>query len=91
MNEALESDRALFAVARQLLSKLRRARRVPARLVGVALSNFTPPPAVQLALFDGSRAPLETAKDRQVSRAVDTVRARFGRDAIAPGRKPRSP
>jgi DNA polymerase-4 len=90
VNEALESDRALFAVARQLLAKLRRARRVPARLVGVALSNFTPPPAVQLALFDGSRPPLETAKDRQVSRAVDSVRARFGRDAIAPGRKPRS-
>jgi DNA polymerase-4 len=90
VNEALESDRALFAVARQLLAKLRRARRVPARLVGVALSNFTPPPAVQLALFDGSREPLETAKDRQVSRAVDSVRARFGRDAIAPGRKPRS-
>ena len=89
VDEALESDRALFAVARQLLAKLRRARRVPARLVGVALSNFTPPPAVQLALFDGSRAPLETAKDREVSRAVDSVRARFGRDAIAPGRKPR--
>jgi DNA polymerase-4 len=90
VNEPLESDRALFVVARQLLSRLRRARRVPARLIGVALSNFTPPPAVQLALFDGSRAPLETAKDRQLSRAVDSVRARFGRDAIAPGRKPRS-
>ena len=90
VDEALESDRALFAVARQLLAKLRRARRVPARLVGVALSNFTPPPAVQLALFDGAKAPLETAKDREVSRAVDSVRARFGRDAIAPGRKPRS-
>lgn len=90
VDEPLESDRALFVVARQLLAKLRRARRVPARLVGVALSNFTPPPTVQLALFDGSRPPLETAKDREVSRAVDSVRARFGRDAIAPGRKPRA-
>jgi len=90
VNEPLESDRALFVVARQLLARLRRARRVPARLIGVALSNFTPPLAVQLALFDGSRAPLETAKDRQLSKAVDSVRARFGRDAIAPGRKPRS-
>jgi DNA polymerase-4 len=89
VEEALESDRALFAIARQLLAKLRRARRVPARLVGVALSNFTAPATVQLALFDGSRAPLETAKDREVSKAVDSVRARFGRDAIAPGRKPR--
>ena len=91
VDEALESDRALFAVARQLLAKLRRARRVPARLLGVALSNFTPPPAVQLGLFEGTRAPLETPKDRDVSRAMDAVRARFGRDAIAPGRKPRSP
>jgi DNA polymerase IV len=90
VDEPLESDRALFVVARQLLAKLRRARRVPARLVGVALSNFTAPPAVQLALFDGSRPPLETAKDREVSRAIDSVRARFGRDAIAPGRKPRA-
>jgi hypothetical protein len=72
------------------MAKLRRARRVPARLLGVALSNFTPPPTVQLALFDSTRAPLETAKDRELSRAVDAVRARFGRDAIAPGRKPRT-
>ena len=90
VDEALESDRALFAVARQLLAKLRRARRVPARLLGVALSNFTPPPASQLTLFDGARTPLETTKDRELSRAVDNVRAKFGRDAIAPGRKPRA-
>ena len=90
VDEALESDRALYAVARQLLAKLRRARRVPARLLGVALSNFTPPPTAQLTLFEASRTPLETAKDRELSRAVDSVRARFGRDAIAPGRKPRT-
>ncbi|HEU4723224.1 MAG TPA: DNA polymerase IV [Gemmatimonadaceae bacterium] len=90
VDEALESDRALFAVARQLLAKLRRARRVPARLLGVALSNFTAPPSVQLGLFEGTRTPLETARDRELSRAMDTVRARFGRGAIAPGRKPRS-
>lgn len=87
LDEALASDRALFAVARTLLAKLRRARRVPARLVGVSLSNFGTAPAVQLALFDGSAPPLETARDRELSRAVDAVRARFGRDAIAPGRK----
>jgi hypothetical protein len=43
---------------------------------------------VQLALFDVAAPRLETQKDREVSRAVDAVRARFGRDAIAPGRKP---
>ena len=56
----------------------------------MALSNFTAPPASQLTLFETSKAPLETAKDRELSRAVDSVRARFGRDAIAPGRKPRT-
>ncbi|HEY2025712.1 MAG TPA: DNA polymerase IV [Gemmatimonadaceae bacterium] len=89
VDEALASDRAIFAVARELLHKLRKARRVPARLLGVGLSNFTPPAPKQLALFPSQAPPLETAKDREVSRAVDAVRARFGRGAIAPGRKAR--
>jgi DNA polymerase-4 len=87
LDESLASDRALFVVARELLHKLRGARRVPARLLGVGLSNFTSPAARQLALFDPPPAPLETPKDREVARAVDAVRARFGRTAIAPGRK----
>jgi DNA polymerase-4 len=88
VDESLESDRAIFAVARELLAKLRKARRVPARLLGVALSNFTVPPAKQLTLFDRQAGAIETAKDREVSRAMDVVRLKFGRDAIAPGRKP---
>ena len=87
VDEALSSDRALFTVARALLHKLRKARRMPARLLGVGLSNFTPPAPRQLALFDVASPPLETPKDVEVARAMDAVRARFGRDAIAPGRK----
>lgn len=87
MDEALSSDRALFAIARPLLQKLRKARRMPARLLGVQLSNFTAPAARQLALFEAGGPPLETRKDVEVARAMDAVRARFGRDAIAPGRK----
>ena len=87
VNEMLSSDRALFAVARLLLYKLRRARGVPARLLGVSLSGFTAPRPKQLALFDVPAPPLETAKDVDVARAMDAVRARFGRGAIAPGRK----
>jgi hypothetical protein len=53
----------------------------------VALSNFTAPPAKQLGLFDAPRTPMETEKDRELSRAMDEVRKRFGRGAIAAGRK----
>ena len=87
VDESLASDRAIFAVARELLHKLRRARRIPARLLSVALTNFTAPPARQLALFDAGTPPLETPRDLEVSRAMDAVRAKFGRGAIAPGRK----
>ncbi|MEO7456515.1 MAG: DNA polymerase IV [Gemmatimonadaceae bacterium] len=87
VDEALESDRAIFAVARELLAKLRTARRVPARLLGVKLSNFTPPPTKQLGLFGEGASRLETEKDRGVSKAMDAVREKFGRGAIAPGRK----
>ncbi len=87
VDEALESDRGIFLVARELLYKLRRARRVPARLLGVALSHFTHPPAKQLTLFERTGGQIESAKDREVSRAMDAVRMKFGRGAIAPGRK----
>jgi DNA polymerase-4 len=83
--DALESDRAIAEVAVHLLGKLRAARHVPARLVGVALGNFVPArDAEQLALFGG--APLvERPQDRAVSRAVDRVRERFGTEAIQAG------
>ena len=47
------SDRAVYAVARQLLARLRAARRVPARLLGVALSQLGPADAEgQLSLLE---------------------------------------
>jgi DNA polymerase IV len=87
VDEALSSDRALFTVARVLLARLRKARRMPARLLGVNLSNFTAPSPRQLALFDLGGPPIETTRDVAVAKAMDQVRARFGRAAIAPGRK----
>jgi DNA polymerase-4 len=86
LDRAIESDRAIWEVARPLLHRLRRARRVGARLLGVTLSQLEDASAPQqLGLFDGTAAPsdvVETARDRQLSQTVDAIRARFGRDAI---------
>jgi DNA polymerase-4 len=86
--EPIESDRAVADVARDLLGKLRRARRVPARLLSVALTSLAESGAGQLGLFAEGTGTLESARDRAVSHAVDAVRAKFGGKAIAPGRLP---
>lgn len=82
------SDRVIWQVSRTLLAKLRRARRVPARLIGVGLASLAADVrADQLALFeraDGDVA--ETDRDRILARTVDRVRARFGADGILPAR-----
>lgn len=89
--ESIESDRAVFVVARELLHKLRRARRAPARLLSVAVSSLAEDHEegpTQLGLFAPGVAappPVETEKDRAVSQAVDRVRAKLGKDAIKPG------
>ena len=84
--EPVVSDRVLLKVARELLAKLRNARRVPARLVGVALSSLAQDPtADQLTLFAAkSRVSDETDRDRVLSRAVDKVREKFGAKGILP-------
>lgn len=85
------SDRVVYATARQLLAKLRKARRVPARLVGVTLAKLCDPQSLapeQLALFDamnGAAAHGETERDRVVARTVDRLRERFGKQAVLPG------
>lgn len=85
--EAVESDGAIFEVARALLRELRSQRRRPARLLGVGLSGLVDPSEPQqLALFEERTAAAETERDRAVSHAVDRLRHRFGDDAVRPGR-----
>ena len=86
LDTPIESDRAVYAIARELLGTLRQRRRTPARLLSVALSNFDGGAGRQLGLFGKSESTVETERDREISRAVDAVRQRFGRQSIMPGR-----
>jgi len=84
--EPVQSDRAVYAVARQLLTRLRAARRVPARLLGVALSQLGATDATgQLSLLQPPAGGVETERDRTISRVIDEVREKFGPDALGRG------
>ncbi len=81
--EPVVSDRVILRVAHELLAKLRSARRVPARLVGVRLSGLKPVAAGdQLELATTGQ---ETERDRGLARAIDRVRGKFGPKSILPG------
>lgn len=82
----VSTDRAVFTTARQLLRKLRTKRRLPVRLLGVALSQLDDGDITeQLSLLpDTTRVATETPRDRALAAAVDRVRARFGAGAVQP-------
>lgn len=82
------SDRVILEVARTLLAKLRKARRVPARLLGVGLSSLVvDSTADQLTLFERRGAKTdETDRDRLLARTIDQVRAKFGDKLLLPAR-----
>ena len=83
--EPVVSDRIILRVARELLVKLRKSRRVPARLLGVALSSLAQDPkADQLLLFAAADPFAETDRDRVLARTVDRVREKFGAKGILP-------
>jgi DNA polymerase-4 len=90
LKEPIESDRALYGIARELLAKLRRDRGIGARLIGISASNFTGSEGLpQMGLFgdeDGQSSVVESDRDRRLSRAADDVRARFGAGLLKPGR-----
>lgn len=88
LDASVISDRVILEVAHLLLAKLRKARRVPARLIGVALSSLAADTtADQLTLFERRDDALaETDRDRVLARTVDRVRARFGDKGILPAR-----
>ncbi|HEX9166088.1 MAG TPA: hypothetical protein VF862_09265, partial [Gemmatimonadales bacterium] len=82
------TERAILPVTLDLLQRLRAQRRVPVRLLGVALSHFSDGRAApQLSLFEARpAAPLETERDRRIATIMDRIQDRFGREAIRSAR-----
>jgi hypothetical protein len=74
---AVDSDRAVTDVARELLARLRAGRRVPARLVGVALSGLGPAGAADSSP-SSPRPPSPPSIDRPRPRRLAAPR-RLGR------------
>lgn len=83
--EPLESDRALYAVARGLLKKLRAQRRGGVRLLGVGVSKLGEGEEAEPMLFEPPQG-IESDRDRRLSAATDRLRGRFGREAVLPAR-----
>jgi len=93
----IESEKSVIKAARVLFRALRGKRRVGVRLLGIGLSHFDDEPdgtapAVQLGFFAPPPAPahegepVESAKDRALTRALDRIRDRYGSTAIIPAR-----
>ena len=84
--DPVESDATLFSVAQNLFRELRRKRRVGVRLLGVGISSLVErdrPPQLDLFPSEGRQEP---ERHKTVSRVLDDLRARFGDEAILPGR-----
>ncbi len=85
------ADRVILETARGLLAKLRHARRIPARLLGVGLSSLVDSDEpVQMPLFEPTSEEGETKRDRAIASTLDRVRERFGSQALVPARLARS-
>lgn len=98
--EPIESEKSVLTAARSLYRALRGRRRVGVRLLGIGLSHFdddaTTSPAgggaSQLGFFApppapvASGEPVENAKDRALTKALDRIRDRYGSAAIVPAR-----
>jgi hypothetical protein len=87
LKEPVTTERVIWETACELFGKLRAARSVPARLLGVSLSHFGAAETdEQLRLFDSDDlATLETDRDRRLADAIDQARGRFGPDALKRG------
>jgi DNA polymerase-4 len=84
--EPLETNGAIYRIARDLLADLRKRRRTPARLLGVGLTNLgSGDEPAQFGLFE-AKDRLEGPRERALDRVLDGLSERFGDNAVVPGR-----
>jgi DNA polymerase IV len=86
LEEPVQTELAIFRVARELLADLRTRRFTPARLIGVALSTLSPAGQNAQGVLIDVAPPPESERDRALARATDRLKDRFGREAVRPGR-----
>ncbi|MDB4950852.1 MAG: polymerase [Gemmatimonadetes bacterium] len=84
--QPVQSDRAIYGVALELLAELRARRRGGVRLLGVGVSRLSTGDADAPLTFFGPDESLESPRDRTLSEVSDRLRRRFGKGAIVPGR-----
>jgi DNA polymerase-4 len=90
LDEPVTTYHAMAPVAKELLRQLRKKRRVAARLIGVSASHLTHIGAEgQLMLFEEGGSGRETGRQRDLAAAMDSVRSRYGREALKLGVPPR--
>ena len=85
--DPIESDRAIYTVARELLRGLLEKRGGGVRLLGVGVSKLMgEDEEEELVLFQDAPGGAETERDRRIAQASDRLRGKFGKGAIVPGR-----
>lgn len=78
LEQAADTDRAIFEVGCRLLDKALKYRDVPVRLIGIGLSNLVE--GRQLNMFDPWAESLQ-----QLNQAIDRIRDKYGFTAIESG------
>ncbi len=80
LNEPTDITSEIYAISRELFSELW-DKRTPLRLIGISLTDVTKREEEQMSLFVDEHK----EKERQVDKAVDEIRNRFGSDMIMRG------
>ena len=82
----VSTDRAIFRVARELLTSLRQKRRTAARLLGVSLSALAAATGPRQLDLLPEPDPDESGRDRRLAGAIDRINDKLGERAIRPAR-----